>query len=335
MARTVILVILMLASHSVSANCELSWVKDWELNQNWFHTSAVYAKQEERKHVPTVLQALYKKELNYIDVRCRGAGLGSCKKITRVQNSNTSCAILPAKTKSIAGKESEMGLVLYARQRFEHCFQKSIQSDIGIVSENSILVVPDTYNLFKLVSSDANKLFEKFVDTVRELPELKQVKYSFQHPAIDISRSELVLDQALQDSIGNSVFIIAAKLKLVEILNLESAKNNNEIVSLPLVVAKINNNWLLIGNGFIGQCSGYGDKGSRTVAEQLKLSYGLPTKYVFYDHNYDGRIDMLGFTPRAHLAGTKYVYHIQKNKLILVGELCTTSPKHCRPGAGC
>ncbi len=316
-------------------NCELSWVSEWDKDINWFHTSAVYPENVSNTgFVPPKVRQIATAN-GMVNVRCTSDSEQSCDEILSINYVKDRCAIDTDKTSLTKGEsDHDMGNILqYARKHIDNCTNHSFTSEIAILENDGNLSIPKTYYLHTKANEPSENVLDANLTEIMKIGDLKTIQYT-SNQELDIRSAKFELIDYFSDVLGNKILTLNAVVYMA---------NENEICvdcntdqpekKLPIIVGYINNEWLLIGNGSIGQCSGY-KEGAISLSRKMDIPFGLPSNFVLYDIEGDKQIDLMSFIPRSHLSGTKYVYSISNNKLINVSELCTIKDQ-CRPEAGC
>jgi len=336
-----LILLALVVTRSVYANCELSWVSEWEQDKNWLHTSAIYPNQvdDPEFNIAQVKQIQKNKDHNQLDVLCDSSEISSCEQMEYLNFENSSCKIDQNSTTYTEGKKDQnFGYVeIYARTHIKNCLAINTSSEIATLDKGKTIFIPQRYPLLEQGKDKADIFLEKHINQIRSLSGLRKIKtWIYSEASLDLHRGHFEATNIYEDSLKNVVLQLNSKVSKDKDGKLCSdCSSEYGTKSLPILIAYINTEWVLIGNGAIGRCTEYFYKPTPAKDwEILDTPFGLPSEFVFYDSNYDKKIDFISLTPREHLPGTKQIYSLFKNKLISITEICTT-PGQCRPRAGC
>ena len=318
----------------VFANCELSWVYEWNQDRNWFHTTALYSDgmEGEKGRLPNIKQI--KTSEHTVTVRCHSYNTNSCDDVVSLTYAKKRCMIDSRKTALIQGQADGFdSVVRYARTTLNNCLAESQASRLAILQSEGNLHIPEVHTLTLRQSNHNKTWLNTHLPEILKIESLRAVQYHYEK-TVDVRAAQFELTHFYNDQFGNKVIYLNASLFMSNDNGLCAACNvESPIKKLPLMVGYINDNWLLIGNGHIDACSGY-RKGVVELSKKMDIPFELPKHIIFYDIDGDNNMDLLSFTPRHHFPGTQYVYALLNNRLIHIAELCTLKD-HCRPGAGC
>ena len=341
------ILITILLSSSIYANCELSHVQEWSAEQNWMHTVAY------RSSARYLKANIIKKTQAEFSFKCKIS-----------TNPNKKCPkfkIIKQGKKEFCKKELKdsvtFGWYDEHSQRTINYFTSPVCKEFQMKEGDIIfhdnnegkILIPKTYPL----EEKNKKVSKRYIQWFKQVPNVKKIVLSeyYLKNEFDITKGKLKsIKEFVHPKFRDIKFIEARYLHRLSTIPGACIKkclkkNKSKILDIPVIFIKRKGKKLsLFATPAIGKCSAYNEihyerhkdlvEGKLNKAELMLLKkFGSLTRFTFYDVDHDGIMEIMSVSTRKHLYNHKQFYYVDSDGRFQVGDSLCLNPegKLCFP----